>query len=76
MQEIASRGPITCAINAMPLLAHDGFGIIQDEPELARRKEFGPNRQKFNDKNGTDHLIELVGWGVDQESGTPYWELR
>ena len=60
----------------MPLLSHDGFGLVQDDAELSHRKEFGPNRVKANDKNGTDHLIELVGWGVEEESGTPYWEMR
>ena len=23
-----------------------------------------------------DHIVELVGWGEDEETGMPYWEMR
>lgn len=72
-REIAARGPITCAVDALPMLSNDGISVMEDAPELAAEKALHPS---LNSKNGTDHIIEVVGWGVDAESGTEYWEIR
>lgn len=55
MAEIYARGPIACNIDAVPLLNYTG-GIVVDE--------------SIRDKL-TDHVISVVGWGVDD--GLKYW---
>jgi hypothetical protein len=41
MREVASHGPIACAINALPLTAFDGVGVIEDLPEVPAEHSFG-----------------------------------
>ena len=64
--EIYARGPIACLINSEP-------------PEFDKYKggvmtcDNGPlcNIPKY-----TDHVIVIAGWGVEAETGTPYWVGR
>ena len=74
--EIGLRGPVACAVFALTMIEFDGVGVMADDPALG----FGPGGRgahgaRLNDRNLTDHIVELVGWGVDDD-GTPFWEMR
>jgi len=58
MAEIFARGPVACGVNAEPLLDYTK-GVLDDNDK----------RDKL-----TNHIISIVGWGVD--AGTPYWSVR
>jgi len=79
-KEIAARGPVACALDATAMLAFDGVGVLEDEPELAAARledRIHPTvGSLLNSKNATDHIVEVVGWGVDKATGVEFWELR
>ena len=52
---------MTCNLDAEPLLTYTS-GIAEANP---------PNGRGAND---TDHVVEVVGWGVS--NGKEYWEIR
>jgi len=54
--EIAARGPISCGIDAQPILEYTS-GIATDMGEMV------------------DHVVSVVGWGVDDKEGN-YWIVR
>ena len=62
MREIARAGPVTCDIDAEAIMDYTGDDVIEDP--VGNRTE-----------DDTDHVIEVVGWGTD-ENGKPYWEIR
>jgi hypothetical protein len=72
-REIAARGPVACAMEALPILQYDGSSVIEDPPELSEARA---QHYSLNAKNKTDHIVEVVGWGIEDGTGTPYWELR
>lgn len=55
--EIYKRGPISCGIDAGPILKYTG-GIASMEGE------------------GVDHVVSVVGWGVDSTTLQQYWIVR
>lgn len=55
--EIYKRGPISCGIDAGPILKYTG-GVVSEQGE------------------GVDHVISVVGWGVDSDSLKQYWIVR
>lgn len=57
--EIYSRGPVAAGINAMPILDYKG-GVV---------KTGGISDMLV------DHIVSIVGWGVDDE-GDEYWIIR
>jgi len=59
MLEIATRGPITCELDAGPLMYYADGVSSGDGPKAVR-----------------DHVISIAGWGVDEKTGEPYWEVR
>jgi len=66
MTEIARSGPVTCNVASDAMMPYVGVGVIE---------EAQGNRTEWD----TDHVIEMVGWGVDvADDGTaiPYWEIR
>lgn len=75
-REVALRGPVACAVDALPMLNIDGSATLEDSPDLgfgeAGRAAHGA---RINDRNLTDHIIEVVGWGVD-DMGVDFWEIR
>jgi len=60
-QEIHERGPITCSIDA-----------TDDQDNYVR----GIYSLKNSTLNDLDHVISIVGWGVDNKTGDEYWWLR
>ena len=58
--EIFARGPIACGINAEPILNYAG-GIFSDTA--------------LRDK-GVNHIISIVGWGTDEDTGKQFWVVR
>ncbi|KRX04902.1 hypothetical protein PPERSA_06536 [Pseudocohnilembus persalinus] len=61
MNEIHERGPISCAIeNTYELETYTG-GILSDTA---------------GSKIDLNHVVSVVGWGVDGETNTPYWFVR
>jgi len=60
MNEIMTRGPIGCGVNAVPLLNYTGGVFLHSEQPLL---------------NFVDHEVAVVGWGVD-ENGVKYWDMR
>lgn len=61
--EIARAGPIACNVDALKFLGYSGRGLVDENPAGARGV------------NDTDHVIEIVGWGVEKD-GVDYWEVR
>jgi len=57
--EIYSRGPVSAGINANPLVDYKG-GVIKT----------GGLKDML-----VDHIVSIVGWGVDEE-GDEYWIIR
>jgi len=62
--EIYARGPISCGIDATDQLENFQGAAAQGNPIY---KEYNPNP-------GVNHIISVVGYGVD--NGTPYWVVR
>ncbi|CAL8465221.1 g4756 [Coccomyxa elongata] len=62
MAEIKARGPITCAINATSALDKYKDGIFA----------------QYNDNFTVNHMISVVGWGVENVNGTDteFWVVR
>jgi len=58
--EIYARGPVSAGVNAEPLLNYTGGVFSDDEDSL-----------KF-----TNHIVSIVGWGKDANSGKSYWIVR
>eukprot|EP00591_Stephanopyxis_turris_P007376 CAMPEP_0195507802 /NCGR_PEP_ID=MMETSP0794_2-20130614/1171_1 /TAXON_ID=515487 /ORGANISM="Stephanopyxis turris, Strain CCMP 815" /LENGTH=332 /DNA_ID=CAMNT_0040634597 /DNA_START=74 /DNA_END=1072 /DNA_ORIENTATION=+ len=58
--EIYTRGPVAAGINAEPIIKYDG-GIVQDH-KLWHKV---PN-----------HIVSIVGWGKDEETGISFWVIR
>jgi len=58
--EIYARGPVSAGINAEPIVNYKG-GIVRDT--------------KFWHKM-VNHIVSIVGWGKDSESGDEYWIIR
>lgn len=57
MAEIFARGPIACTINSHPKEFKHYKGGIITSDE----------------KGILTHLVIIAGWGVEEETGTPYW---
>lgn len=57
--EIYARGPVATGVNAEPLVKYEG-GVVKDTAFW---------RMMVN------HIVEIVGWGVDEEGDT-YWIVR
>jgi len=63
--EIFARGPISCQIDATAQLeAYTGAAAVDDVYE-----EYNPNWQ-------INHIISVVGFGVDTTQNLPYWIVR
>eukprot|EP00978_Attheya_sp_CCMP212_P040105 scaffold215479_cov42-Attheya_sp.AAC.1 len=58
--EVFARGPVAAGINAEPIIDYKG-GIVKDE-------------QLFHKM--VNHIVSIVGWGVDETDGTEYWIVR
>lgn len=58
--EIYARGPVAAGINAEPIVNYSG-GIVTDT--------------HFWDKL-VNHIVSIVGWGKDAETGDQYWIIR
>jgi len=66
--EIYSRGPISCGIDATDQLeAFEGAAAAGN-----------PIYQEYNPFPMVNHIISVVGFGVDSSNGTavPYWVIR
>jgi cathepsin X len=59
MAEIYQRGPISCGIDASPALEAYTGGVFQE----------------LNASPKINHIVSIVGWGVDNK-GTPFWNVR
>ena len=62
MKEIARAGPVTCDIDSSNIIDYIGDHVMED-----------PVGNRTLDD--TNHVIEVVGWGEDDD-GRPYWEFR
>lgn len=60
MAEIYSRGPIACTITVTDALENYTKGVFIDTSGIVR----------------PDHVISVVGFGVDSTNNTPYWIIR
>jgi cathepsin X len=61
MDEIKEGGPISCAIENTYELETYTSGVLKN------------SSGKNIDLN---HVVSVVGWGVDEETNTPYWFVR
>jgi cathepsin X len=59
--EIYARGPISCGIEATPTLEKFRGGYVYSE--------YDPTPE-------INHIIAVVGWGVEANNGTAYWIVR
>jgi len=60
MAEIYARGPVAAGVNAEPLVNYKG-GIVQDEHFWHKM---------------VNHVVSIVGWGTDEETGLLFWIVR
>lgn len=60
MAEIYARGPVAAGINAEPLIDYKG-GVVKDHHLLHKL---------------VNHIVSIVGWGTEEETGTMYWIIR
>ena len=58
--EIYARGPISCVMDVTQTLLDYTGGV------------FTSREGKWLGK----HAVEVTGWGVDEETNTPYWIVR
>lgn len=58
--EIFARGPVAAGINAVPILDYKG-GVVSDHKLFHKI---------------VDHIVSIVGWGTDEETGTQHWIIR
>jgi len=58
--EIYARGPVATGVNAEPIVEYDG-GIVN-------------NTHFWNMM--VNHIVSIVGWGKDKETGEQYWIVR
>ena len=63
MAEIYARGPIACSLNS-------------DSPEFCSYKGGVMKIPESGNYTLTDHVVVIAGWGVDTESGVPFWVGR
>jgi cathepsin X len=60
MAEIYARGPVATGVNAEPLVEYKG-GIVTDSKVWHMM---------------VNHIVSIVGWGTDEETGNKYWIVR
>jgi len=80
--EIRARGPIACAVNALPLIKYMPYHPWEEnslpyEPYVFTYDKVG-NDCKEGDgfpQDCLDHQIEVVGWDFDK-NGIEYWLVR
>lgn len=60
MAEIFARGPIACSINSHP----------------SEFKHYKGGIISSEEKGILTHLVVIAGWGVDEQTNTPYWVGR
>ncbi len=58
--EIYARGPVAAGVNAEPLVDYTG-GIVSDHSIVDML---------------INHIVSIVGWGKDEETGMEYWIVR
>lgn len=80
--EIRARGPIACAINALPILDYTPLhpteaDVFPYDPYVFTYEKFGNDcdQGKGYIQDCLDHQIEVVGWDKDQ-NGLEYWKVR
>jgi len=60
MAEIYARGPVATGVNAEPLVEYSG-GIVTDTKIWHMM---------------VNHIVSIVGWGTDEETGDKFWIVR
>lgn len=60
MAEIYARGPVAAGVNAEPIVKYQG-GIVNDTAIWNML---------------VNHVVSIVGWGTDEETGDKYWIVR
>ncbi|BDA50271.1 Cathepsin Z [Coccomyxa sp. Obi] len=60
MAEIKARGPISCSINATRALDKYKGGVFA----------------QYNEDQSVNHMVSVVGWGVENATGIEYWIVR
>ena len=60
MAEIFARGPVAAGINAEPIIDYKG-GVVKDHKLLHKL---------------VNHIVSIVGWGTEEDTGLKYWIIR
>eukprot|EP00816_Leptocylindrus_hargravesii_P004826 CAMPEP_0196801718 /NCGR_PEP_ID=MMETSP1362-20130617/1487_1 /TAXON_ID=163516 /ORGANISM="Leptocylindrus danicus, Strain CCMP1856" /LENGTH=388 /DNA_ID=CAMNT_0042172807 /DNA_START=27 /DNA_END=1193 /DNA_ORIENTATION=+ len=58
--EIYARGPVAAGVNAEPIVGYTG-GVVNDTAFWHKM---------------VNHVVSIVGWGVDKETNKSYWIVR
>ncbi len=71
MSEIYARGPIACLLNSDSVSFNNYHGGIISCPKRSNNTDGHINPECNNPL--TDHVIVILGWGIDKETGMKFW---
>jgi cathepsin C len=69
-EEIIANGPIAVSFEVYPDFIHYSGGVYSHQ----FTKHLSPNYP--NPFHLTNHVVTIIGWGIDGSAGIPYWIVK